>query len=133
MLYVSKNNIYSEERIMKKTLAIVFALIMTVCCVASCGSKKNDTTDEKEKLYMCTNATFPPYEYYDGEDIIGIDAEIAQKIAEKLGVELIAPVFANTTLDTPVLPPEIFSMAQALDSRSMCYTIDEFLSSFQEV
>ena len=32
-----------------------------------------------------------------------------------------------------IRPPEIFSMAQALDSRSMCYTIDEFLSSFQEV
>lgn len=29
---------------------------------------------------------------------------------KKLGVELIAPVFANTTLDTPVLPPEIFSI-----------------------
>ena len=32
-----------------------------------------------------------------------------------------------------IRPPEIFTMAQALDSRSMCYTIDEFLSSFQEV
>ena len=89
MLYVNKNNIYSEERIMKKTLAIVFALILTVCCIASCGSKKDDAADEKEKLYMCTNATFPPYEYYDGEDIVGIDAEIAQKIADKLDMELV--------------------------------------------
>ena len=32
-----------------------------------------------------------------------------------------------------IRPPEIFSMAQALDRRAMCYTIDEFLSSFQEV
>lgn len=31
-------------------------------------------------------------------------------LLKKLGVELIAPVFANTTLDTPVLPPEIFSI-----------------------
>ena len=31
-----------------------------------------------------------------------------------------------------IRPPEIFSMAQALDRRAMCYTIDEFLSSFQE-
>lgn len=29
---------------------------------------------------------------------------------KKHGVELIAPVFANTTLDTPVLPPEIYSV-----------------------
>ena len=38
---------------------------------------------------MCTNATFPPYEYYDGDKIIGIDAEIAQAIADKLGMELV--------------------------------------------
>ena len=29
---------------------------------------------------------------------------------ERHGVQLIAPVFANTTLDTPVLPPEIYSI-----------------------
>ena len=32
-----------------------------------------------------------------------------------------------------IRPPEIFSMGQALDPRAMCYTIDEFLSSFQGV
>ena len=32
-----------------------------------------------------------------------------------------------------IRPEEIFTMGQALDRRSMCYTIDEFLSSFQEV
>lgn len=40
------------------------------------------------KLTMATNAFFPPYEYYEGDKIIGIDAEIAQAIAEKLGLEL---------------------------------------------
>lgn len=39
-------------------------------------------------LTMATNATFPPYEYYEGNDIIGIDAEIAQEVAKKLGLEL---------------------------------------------
>ena len=34
------------------------------------------------------NAEFPPYEYYEGEEIVGIDAEIAAAIAEKLGCEL---------------------------------------------
>ena len=37
---------------------------------------------------MATNAYFPPYEYYQGEKIVGIDAEIAQAIADKLGLEL---------------------------------------------
>lgn len=37
---------------------------------------------------MGTNATFPPYEFYDGDVIVGIDAEIAQLLAEKLGLTL---------------------------------------------
>ena len=36
---------------------------------------------------MGTNATFPPYEYYEGDKIVGIDAEIGALIAEKLGME----------------------------------------------
>ena len=31
-----------------------------------------------------------------------------------------------------IRPPEIFSMARALDNRALCYTIDEFTSSFQK-
>ncbi|MBE6650811.1 MAG: transporter substrate-binding domain-containing protein [Ruminococcaceae bacterium] len=42
----------------------------------------------KEKLVMATNAYFQPYEYYDGDKIVGIDAEIAAAIAEYLGMEL---------------------------------------------
>jgi polar amino acid transport system substrate-binding protein len=39
-------------------------------------------------LVMATNAEFEPYEYREGEDIIGIDADIAQAICDKLGYEL---------------------------------------------
>ena len=41
------------------------------------------------KLIMATNATFPPYEYHEKDQIIGIDAEIAKAIADKLGLELV--------------------------------------------
>ena len=37
---------------------------------------------------MATNAEFPPYEFYEGEEIVGIDADIAAAIAEELGMEL---------------------------------------------
>ena len=37
---------------------------------------------------MATNAEFPPYEYHDGGEIVGIDAEIAKAIADELGMEL---------------------------------------------
>ena len=66
---------------LKKIIAAVLALCM-LCCFAGCGAKDNTLT-------MGTNATFPPYEYVDDDgNIIGIDAEIAAAIAEKLGMEL---------------------------------------------
>lgn len=40
------------------------------------------------KLTMATNAYFEPWEYYDGGKIVGIDVEVAQAIADKLGLEL---------------------------------------------
>ena len=39
-------------------------------------------------LTMATNATFPPYEYYEGDKIVGIDVEMAQAVCDKLGYEL---------------------------------------------
>lgn len=46
------------------------------------------TTVTEGVLTMGTNAAFPPYEYYEGDTVVGIDAEIAQAIAEKLGLTL---------------------------------------------
>ena len=43
----------------------------------------------KEELHMATNAEFPPYEFYDGESIVGIDAEVAAAIADKLDMKLV--------------------------------------------
>ncbi len=69
---------------MKKILALVLALAMTVCVLASCGGADSDNT-----ITMATNAEFPPYEYMEDGKVVGIDAEIAQAIAEKLGKELV--------------------------------------------
>jgi polar amino acid transport system substrate-binding protein len=102
---------------MKKITALVLAL-MLLFALCACGNSTNtpastdeveapaaDTNDEVETpaadtddtafttanagyLTMATNAQFPPYEYYDGSEIVGIDAEIATAIAEKLGLQL---------------------------------------------
>ena len=75
----------------KKLLSLVLVAAMALSVVA-CGGKKEEaapaTTEGKEVLVMATNAEFPPYEYYEGQEIVGIDAEIAAAIAEKLGYEL---------------------------------------------
>ena len=48
------------------------------------------TTVEEGKLHMSTNAAFPPYEMTtDAGGFEGIDVEVAQAIAEKLGLELV--------------------------------------------
>lgn len=95
----------------KKILAIILSVVMVASLVAvftSCSktpAEEESTveagseavsetaeikTAEPGKLIMATNATFPPYESVDGEGkIIGIDAEIAQLIADKLGLELV--------------------------------------------
>lgn len=70
---------------MKKLLAMLLVAACAVTMVA-CANEKGATEDDV--LVMATNAEFPPYEYYDGSDIVGIDAEFAAAIAEKLGMEL---------------------------------------------
>lgn len=71
-----------------KIISVVLALVLVIGCFAAC--QKDDETEEpqKEVLVMATNAEFPPYEYREGDAVTGIDAEIAQLIADKLGMEL---------------------------------------------
>ena len=51
--------------------------------------KLQENADGKNELHMATNAQFPPYEYYEGDKIVGIDAEMAAAIADKLDMKLV--------------------------------------------
>lgn len=88
---------------MKKIIALLLCMLM-VFSFASCAGSKDDNKAEATKapnateapaeseggvIKMATNAYFQPYEYYEGEKIVGIDAEIAEAIAKKLGMELV--------------------------------------------
>ena len=66
----------------KKILALIMVLAFAFAMTGCGGSGSGGT------LVMATNATFPPYEYVDGEDYAGIDVEVAQAIADELGMEL---------------------------------------------
>ena len=48
----------------------------------------DNVSRDKGTLVMATNAEFEPYEYRDGDEIVGIDADISQAICDKLGYEL---------------------------------------------
>ena len=65
---------------MKKKLLVLAVAACAAAALAACG-KKND------KLVMATNAEFPPYEYHEGSEIVGIDVEIARAIATEMGKE----------------------------------------------
>ena len=97
----------------KKLAAIAMATAMAASLVA-CSSKPAETTaaaEENEEttaeaaegseaveagdsafagktLIMSTNAEFAPYEYHDGNDIVGIDVDIANAICEDMGASL---------------------------------------------
>ena len=78
---------------MKKFLAVLLAAKMICISFVACSSeKKSDDTNTdantQETLTMATSAEFPPYEYKEGDKVVGIDAEVAQAIADKLGMKL---------------------------------------------
>ena len=83
---------------MKKLLVLALAALMAISMVA-CGAN----TEVKDVLTMGTNAAFPPYEFVDeNNNVVGIDAEIAAAVAEKLGMELEIKDMAFDSLITAV-------------------------------
>lgn len=74
---------------MKKLFAVLLSA-MLLLAMAACGeqSQTPDDTQEPAVLHMATEGTFPPYEYYDNGQLVGIDIEVAGAIAEKLGMKL---------------------------------------------
>lgn len=56
----------------------------------SAASSEQETKAKADggTLVMATNAEFPPYEYHEGDKVVGIDADIAQAIADQLGMKL---------------------------------------------
>ena len=70
-------------------VVILIGVIAIIVLFAVFGKKENSENEiEKEKLIMVTEAGFAPYEFYEGEEIVGVDVEIAKVIAEKTGKEL---------------------------------------------
>lgn len=55
----------------------------------TCPYVSPDNVDRsKGVLVMATNAAFEPYEFYSNQEIVGIDAEMARAVCDKLGYDL---------------------------------------------
>lgn len=63
---------------MKKIIPILLMCLFLTAC-----------TKNKNELVMVTEAGFAPYEYYENEEIVGIDIDIAKEIAKELNKELV--------------------------------------------
>ncbi|MFU0833360.1 MAG: Membrane-bound lytic murein transglycosylase F [Oscillospiraceae bacterium] len=95
------------KKIASFILAITMAASLAACSQSSSSSSEAESNTSKASssadasaetssiktiqdgtLTMSTNAEFEPFEYKENGDIVGIDVEIANKIAEKLNLEL---------------------------------------------
>lgn len=82
---------------MKKLFAAL-ALVMTLVMLAGCATVAPtaapaapsvlDAIKARGEIVVATNAEYPPFESMKGEEYIGIDIEVAQIIADRLGVKL---------------------------------------------
>lgn len=80
---------------MKKIISIILTATMILALMTGCSSTKNNeqksAIGNKENggtIVMFTNAEFAPFEYFEGEKIVGVDVDIAAEIAKDLGKEL---------------------------------------------
>lgn len=89
------------KKMLAYLLAITMLLSLAACNKGDAGSSL-DRIKNNGKVVMATNAEFEPFEYQEGNEIVGIDVEISKKIAEKLGVKL---EITNTSFDS--LPMEL--------------------------
>ena len=81
--------------------------------LAGCGGSGSNT------LKMITEATFPPYEFLRGQEIVGIDVEICRAVAEKLGKE-----FQAETVDFDSVIPAVISGKADLAAAGITITED---------
>ncbi|MCI8921113.1 MAG: transporter substrate-binding domain-containing protein [Acutalibacter sp.] len=130
---------------MKKFALLLAALLLMTTVFAACGDGKDaasgasqpggaassseaageesaqpaDTGDGDNTLVMATNAFFEPYEYYEGDDIVGIDAEVGKAIADKLGMD-----FEISDVDFDAIIPNVQSGKASMGMAGMTVTED---------
>ena len=93
-----------------KKLAIAALAAAFLCGCSDSGA---------DKVKMITEATFPPYEFLRGHEIVGIDVEICRAIAQKLGRE-----FSCETVDFDSVIPAVISGKADLAAAGITITED---------
>ena len=72
--------------------------LASLCALLGCGGEKS------AEMKLVTEATFPPYEFLQGNEVVGIDIEIVKAVAAKVGQKLVVD---NVLFDSVI--PSIIS------------------------
>ncbi len=59
-------------------------ILLSICLIMLCGCGRS-----KDELVMVTEAGFAPFEYYQNNEIVGVDVDIIKEIANKLNKKLV--------------------------------------------
>ncbi|MDR2295482.1 MAG: transporter substrate-binding domain-containing protein [Clostridiales Family XIII bacterium] len=74
----------------KKFALLLLCGATALFALTACGKgfRSLDEIRKSGELVMLTNATFEPFEYLSGDEVVGADPDLARMIADELGVEL---------------------------------------------
>ncbi|MBQ4595265.1 MAG: ABC transporter substrate-binding protein/permease [Akkermansia sp.] len=67
-------------RMQNKWGIILLVLLPLLFCLSGCKEER------EPELVMATDATFPPYEYFKGEEIVGVDVDVVAELARRNGM-----------------------------------------------
>ena len=81
---------------MKKLLAIILSITMLLSMGTVAFADGVDGPMQKAKLTVGINAEFPPFEYYEGEELKGFDIDLMNYIGERIGFNI---EFVNMSFD----------------------------------
>jgi glutamine transport system substrate-binding protein len=79
---------------MKKRLFVLVFMLITALIVSACGTSKSNETSgtgsegEKKELRVVTDAAYAPFEYMEGDKIVGFDIDFLKAVAKEAGYEL---------------------------------------------
>ena len=113
------------KKFMKGLLAttMVFAMMTSLVGCGGSDAPAEEAGETTETLVMATNAAFPPYEYYEGDTIVGIDAEVGKAIADKLGMD-----FAIEDMEFDAIIPAVTSGKASFGMAGMTVTEERMQS-----
>ena len=93
---------------MKRILSAFCGFVLATC-----------VSQAAQTLTMATEATFPPYEFLRGQEVVGIDVEISKAVAQKLGRE-----FRVENMDFDSVIPAVISGKANLAASGITITED---------